>query len=59
VNILWALVNIVVGCYLFRVGKVASCDLTRVVFFAGIVVMSVMLSVNFAKKHSDQADLER
>ncbi len=53
VNVLWALVNIVVGCYLFRVGRVASCDLTRVVFFAGVVVMSVMLSVGFAKKHTE------
>jgi len=51
-NVLWALLNGAVGYYLFRLGKVASCDLTRVVFFAGIAVMSVMLSVGFAKKHA-------
>jgi hypothetical protein len=53
VNVLWALLNMVIGYYLFRVGKVASCDLARVVFFVGIVVMSVMLSVNFAKKRAE------
>ena len=53
VNVLWALVNIVVGYYLFRFGQVASCDLTRVVFFVGVLAMSVMLSANFAKKHPE------
>ena len=51
VNVVWALFNLVVGYILFRVGKVSSGDdLVLVVFFAGIVVISVMLSVQFAKK---------
>jgi hypothetical protein len=53
VNVLWALLNGVIGYFLFRVGKVTSCDLTRAVFFVGIVAMSVMLSFNFAKKHAE------
>jgi hypothetical protein len=52
VNVVWALLNLAVGCFLFRVGKI-SCryDLSLVIFFAGVAVMSTMLSVNFAKKH--------
>lgn len=53
VNVLWALLNMVIGYCLFRVGKVSSCDLTRVIFFVGIVAMSLMLSVSFAKKHAE------
>ena len=51
VNVVWALLNLVVGYFLFRVGRVSSDDyLTLVVFFAGIVVISTMSSVLFAKK---------
>ena len=51
VNIVWALFNLVVGYILFRVGKVSSGDdLALVIFFAGIVAISTMLSVQFAKK---------
>jgi hypothetical protein len=52
VNILWALANLLVGFILFRIGKVASGDVaTLIVFFAGIVAISVPTSVRFAKKH--------
>jgi hypothetical protein len=51
VNVVWALFNLVVGYILFRAGKVSSGgDLALGVFFAGIAAISVMLSVNFAKK---------
>jgi hypothetical protein len=51
VNVLWGLGNLVVGFVLFRVGKVSSGDnMLLGIFFAGIVAMSTMLSVNFAKK---------
>jgi hypothetical protein len=54
VNVVWGLFNIVIGYFLFRAGKIwGGDDLTLVIFFAGIVVMSVMLSVNFATKHSE------
>lgn len=51
VNVVWALFNLVVGYVLFRAGKVGSGgDLGLVVFFAGIVAISVMSSVRFAEK---------
>jgi hypothetical protein len=53
VNVLWALLNLVAGYILFRVGKVSSGDNSAlVIFFAGIVVISTMSSVNFAKKQA-------
>ncbi len=53
VNVVWALVNLIVGYVLFRVGEVSSGDhIALVVFFAGIAAISIMLSVNFAKKHA-------
>jgi hypothetical protein len=52
VNVVWALFNLVVGTILFRVGRVFGGDLlVLIVFFAGIAAISIMLSVNFAKKH--------
>jgi uncharacterized membrane protein len=53
VNVVWALFNLVVGYILFRVGKVSSGDDSAlVIFFAGIVAISTMLSVRFAKKQA-------
>ena len=53
VNVLWALLNLVVGYFLFHIGKISSENISAlVVFFAGIAAISIMLSVNFAKKHS-------
>jgi hypothetical protein len=54
VNVVWGLFNVVIGYVLFRVGGVwGGDDVTLGVFFAGVVVMSVMLSVNFASKHGE------
>jgi hypothetical protein len=53
VNVVWALFNLVVGYILFRAGKVASGDYSAlVIFFAGIAVISTVLSVRFAKKQA-------
>jgi len=53
VNVVWALFNLIIGYILFRVGKVSSGDDSAlVIFFAGIVVMSTMLSLRFAKKQA-------
>jgi hypothetical protein len=50
VNVVWALVNLIAGYALFRVGKVSSGgNLALAVFFAGIAVLSIWLSVLFAK----------
>lgn len=51
VNVIWALLNLVVGYFLFRMGRVSGDDrLTLIVFFAGIVLISIVSSVLFAKK---------
>src|ERR1700724_1692596 len=53
VNVLWALLNLLVGYLLFRAGKISSGDgWTLVIFFAGIAAISTMSSVHFAKKHA-------
>ena len=53
VNVVWALFNLVVGYILFRAGKVSRGDNSAlVIFFAGIVVISTMLSVRFAKRQA-------
>lgn len=53
-NVVWALLNFVVGYLLFRVSHVASAEVVPLlIFFAGIAAMSVMLSVNFASKHAE------
>ena len=52
-NVVWALFNLVVGYVLFRVGKASrEGEMAIVIFFAGILVMSTMLSVRFAKKEA-------
>jgi uncharacterized membrane protein len=54
VNVVWALFNLVVGYMLFRVGKVASGgDSALIIFFAGIAVISMVLSGRFAKKQAE------
>ncbi len=53
INILWALVNLVVGYILFNIGKVNKPDKwwswPRVIFFVGIIVMSIMSSFAFSQ----------
>ncbi len=49
-NVVWALVNLIVGYVFCRVGKVSSGgNLALAVFFAGIAALSTWLSVLFAK----------
>ena len=49
-NVLWALVNLIVGYVLLRIGKVSSgSNLALAVFFVGIAALSTWLSVLFAK----------
>src|SRR5580692_8542476 len=51
VNTLWALLNLVIGYLLLRVGKVSRNNMVAlIIFFIGILVMSVMLSMSFADK---------
>jgi hypothetical protein len=49
-NVVWALANLIVGYVLFRAGKVSSGGISALaVFFVGIAVLSIWLSVLFAK----------
>ena len=53
VNVVWALGNLAVGYVLFRAGRVSGGgDFALVVFFAGIAAISIMASVQFAKKEA-------
>lgn len=53
VNVLWGLLNLVVGTILFRVGDVSTIDVSALaVFFAGVAVISTLMSVRFAGKHT-------
>jgi hypothetical protein len=55
VNVVWALVNLIVGSVLFRFGKVSSGgNLALAIFFIGIVALSTWLSVRFATKRASQ-----
>ena len=52
VNVLWGLFNLIIGYVLFRTGKIANSNKWSVLlFFVGILVMSVMLSYGFADIH--------
>ncbi len=54
VNIVWALFNIIIGFLLFkRSGITADNTLSLIIFFAGIVLLSVGLSIRFASKHKE------
>jgi len=49
-NVVWALVNLIFGYVLLRIGKVSSgSNLALTVFFVGIAALSTWLSVLFAK----------
>jgi hypothetical protein len=51
VNTLWSLVNLLFGYILLRVGKVSSTNKwSLLAFFAGVVYISIMLSITFADK---------
>ena len=53
VNVLWSLVNLVVGYLLFRHGHVSSgSTASLLLFLAGIAALSLPMSVRFRHKHS-------
>lgn len=53
VNVLWALLNLVIGYLLFRTGHVSRANpVSLLVFFAGIVFLSIQLSIGFQKKQA-------
>jgi hypothetical protein len=51
VNVWWALLNVLVGYLLFRVGKVSPDDmLSLIVFFLGAAGISLLSARNFVNK---------
>lgn len=51
VNVLWGLLNLVIGYLLFKASKLNSkTKLALIIFFLGIVFISVQLSIHFADK---------
>jgi hypothetical protein len=54
VNVLWSLLNLVIGYSLFRAGEVSGGELLPLsVFFAGIACISTFASVRFSKKQTE------
>jgi len=50
-NVLWALLNLLVGYLLFRVSKINSkSKLGLLVFFAGVILICIMSSITFVDK---------
>jgi len=51
VNVLWALLNLVCGYLLVRAGHISVQHLgSLLLFFAGIAVLSIQMSIAFQKK---------
>ena len=54
INVLWALFNLLVGYLLFQAGKISKANRPAlIIFFIGIIAMSVMLSISFVDKMSN------
>jgi hypothetical protein len=50
-NVVWALGNLIIGYILFRVSRISQANKwSLLVFFAGIVYISVTLSIAFVDK---------
>lgn len=51
INVLWALFNALIGYFFFRFGKISEKNkMTILIFFVGIVCMSILLSIAFIDK---------
>jgi hypothetical protein len=49
INVLWGLLNLVIGYFLLRAAKITNKNFrTVIIFFTGIIIMSIMLSISFA-----------
>ena len=50
-NVVWALINLIIGYFLLRAGKVSQENRWNMLaFFIGVVGMSILLSIQFASK---------
>lgn len=51
INVVWGLANLLLGYILVRTGKLSQTNKwSLLVFFAGVVAMSIMLSIAFIDK---------
>jgi hypothetical protein len=51
VNVLWALLNLLIGYLLFRVSKISKENkISLLIFFLGLAVMAIQLSIAFVDK---------
>lgn len=54
VNVVWALINIVIGYALLMFAKISSQEyLSLILFFMGIALISLRLSKRFSTKHEE------
>lgn len=54
VNVLWALLNLLIGYGLLRVGRVSTENgLSLAVFFIGIAAISIQCSIHFQRKDKE------
>ena len=51
VNVLWALLNLVIGYFLFSAGKIKNNKWALAVFFTGAALISIQLSMHFVNKY--------
>ena len=53
-NVLWALLNLIVGYLLFGAGHISRAyPLTVILFFAGFAALGIMMANNFQKKDKE------
>lgn len=52
-NVVWALINLIIGYFLYKAGKVSRSKWALLVFFIGFAAMSMYLGVYFAGKMTD------
>lgn len=53
-NVIWGLANLIVGYILYKSGNVSNGGTWAfIIFFIGFAAVSLMSSLNFAKKHKD------
>ena len=51
VNVLWALLNLIIGALLFKVGRVSIHNyLSLIILFIGFALLSLLMAKNFAEK---------
>ena len=54
INVLWAALNIIIGYVLWHAGKIKPGNHPGMaVFFAGAILMALMLSKGFTEKHKE------